>query len=420
MKRKLLRSSIVALILLLVLAVPILASYSATITVTESAGNSYVNLPIIDAMGISGMVTSGFISSTGLDTRVKYGNTELPHMLADDKLLFVSDITANSTKQFTFSTGNSALEDYPTIVGVGGYITTPDNADLEPGDSFDLEIIAYLQNTGIVFNKLDCLRLDYNATTDVLTLTVGTYASPDYTLTASSVATGLHAIELNISHTSGEDSLFLRPTGAGDYETFANEFPDGTAHWSIVNDNSAVGTNYLASGDDYLDRCNGADLYSFTDPSISFAAIIPHIYGVVNYPYNTWGLIMKTTGSPEWRSLATDPYFMGGGGDSSTWFIDEDYLSPIYTNPITGLAWDSNDLANTQFGFYFNRYSGSIIIVGFAIELVNAAYQPTLNLYIDSVLKDSEDITSLIPDNSNDWIWYPDPYFNYIKLETGN
>lgn len=211
MKRKLLRASIVALILLLVLAIPVLASYSATITVTESAGNSYTQLPIIDTMGISSMVTSGFISSTGLDTRVKYGTSELPHMLADDKLLFVSDITANTSKQFTLTTGNTALTSYPIVLGYGGYITIADSTDLEPHDNFALTISLYLKDSGTYVVKEDALEFYYNASTQKLYAYIGDSETPSLTLEADNIAAGEHTIR--ISTDSGYTETMMEPLG---------------------------------------------------------------------------------------------------------------------------------------------------------------------------------------------------------------
>lgn len=60
------------------------------------------------------------------------------------------------------------------------------------------------------------------------------------------------------------------------------------------------------------------------------------------------------------------------------------------------------------------------IVAGVHIIQVSTTYPPTLNLTIDSVLKDSASMVAPIPDNANSWLWYPNPYFNYVKLETDN
>lgn len=426
--KRVLRAFLLSLLVTILICSPVFAiAYSATITVANTSGSDYANLPILVPMNNNLIASSGYSSPDMLDTYITdtEGNV-LPFMPADDKSLFVvPDLDDDTTGNFIWISGQDSKGSHDIVTGYGGKITTPDNADLEPGDNFQLEISLYIPDVSCtIFDKLNALRIDYNATTDVLTLTVGTYATPDYTLTATGVTSGLHTISLNISHTAGEDSLFLRPTGVGDYETFSKEYPTNKAHWEILKDNATVGSLMLTGPpavyvDDYVSG-EGADLYAFTNPNVSFGSIIPHIYGVVNYPYSEWGLIIKMPGQAEWRSTGKDPYYFGGGSDPWEWYVGDDYLNPIYTNPITGLAWTQADLTDIQFGFWFDRYSGSDYFVGFAIELVDAAYQPTLNLFVDSVLKDSENITEPIPDNTNDWIWYPNPYFNYIKLETSN
>lgn len=425
MKRKLLRASIVALILLLVLAIPVLASYSATITVTESSGNSYTMLPIIDTMGISSMITSGFISSTGLDTRVKYGNTELPHMLADDKLLFVSDITANTSKQFTFSTDNTALADFPIIVGVGGYVTTPDNADLEPGDNFELEISLNIADTSYtVFNKLNALRLDYNATTDVLTLTVGTYASPDYTLTATGVEPGEHTITLLTGYEDSSETVgtILRPTSDGSTNGIYVYYPGQTEWWDNANEFSYVDEVVIDDTDGVRGQTN-TNMTPLFNISPGTYASISSVKVVIRAKKTSTSIghcvpKIKLNGT----SYDTDIFSDNLKLDQSE--LNNDYCtyqSSWFVNPDTGTTWSSGDLTGLQFGAYFPGMSLGWAMMSQAYLVVSSGdFNPTLNLYVDGILVDDDSLGNAIPDNSNPWLWYPNPCIEYIKLETAN
>jgi len=86
MTKKLCLSLALAVVAILLVIVPALAAYYAYIYVEESDGNSYEELPLICSVNITPLVESGFISSTGLDTRVITGDgATLPHMLANDK-----------------------------------------------------------------------------------------------------------------------------------------------------------------------------------------------------------------------------------------------------------------------------------------------------------------------------------------------
>lgn len=138
----------VALTIFLI-TVPVLAACYAYIYVEESDGNSYEELPLICSCNITSLVESGFISSTGLNTRVITGDgATLPHMLADDKILFVSDLAAYEDKTLIFYLGASSLSSFPIIVGYNGTFETPDDDDLELGYVMELLISGYFDASG--------------------------------------------------------------------------------------------------------------------------------------------------------------------------------------------------------------------------------------------------------------------------------
>ncbi len=143
--RRIIRGILIGALISLLISVPVLAGYYAYIYVTESLGTDYENLALNYSMDISYLVDSGYISSTGMDTRVTDSDLlVLPHMLAEDRLLWVGNITGSATTEFMFFTGQSALNSTPIITGHGGYVTVPDNATLEPGDVFAFGIVGYI------------------------------------------------------------------------------------------------------------------------------------------------------------------------------------------------------------------------------------------------------------------------------------
>lgn len=117
-----------ATLALLVIAVPVLATYWAYLVIEETSGTAYSDLPVIALRNVTQLANYGIITSSGLDTRVLTGDgAVLPHMLADDRVLTVTDLVASEKKQFIFYTGATSLSSFPIIVGYNGNITTPED-----------------------------------------------------------------------------------------------------------------------------------------------------------------------------------------------------------------------------------------------------------------------------------------------------
>jgi len=181
--KKLFYGLMLAGMLIMVTASPILAAvYYASVQVQESDGDSYTRLPISASLDNEYLADNNYILATGLDTRVITGSSvELPHLVVDDRLLFVSNINANNTYNFKYTTGNTPLADMPVIVGYDGYVTVSDDADLELGDDFEIEFDGYVDTSAgadknLVY-KEDAFRL-YVSDDDEITATFSTWSSP--------------------------------------------------------------------------------------------------------------------------------------------------------------------------------------------------------------------------------------------------
>ena len=123
----------------------VLAGYYTHLVVTESLGNSYANLALNFTMDIESLVDQDYITPSGLDTRITdSGYNVLPHMLAEDRVLWVGDVPADNETQFVFFTQQEALDSMPIIAGHGGYITIADDADLECGDAYAFGGVGYI------------------------------------------------------------------------------------------------------------------------------------------------------------------------------------------------------------------------------------------------------------------------------------
>jgi hypothetical protein len=125
----------------LIVATPVFAAaYSGKYTVIESDGTDYDMLPVMSEANITWLAANGFMSATGLDTRIEtLGGLDKPHMVVDDMILTAIPIAADSQTNLYFSTGNTALSNTDIITGYDGYFTTTDAAGLEPGGVFEID-----------------------------------------------------------------------------------------------------------------------------------------------------------------------------------------------------------------------------------------------------------------------------------------
>ena len=142
--KKIFLGVLLSILITLLIAVPVLAAYYSHLTVTESCGNEYEKVPLEYSRNITYLITHDYITSSGLDTRVYTGSGEpLPHMLVNDRLLFVTDLEPYEERELIFYTGQTALSDFPIIVGYGGSITTDDDPSLEPAYIFEMLTSGY-------------------------------------------------------------------------------------------------------------------------------------------------------------------------------------------------------------------------------------------------------------------------------------
>ena len=140
-------SLLLGILLTAIIAAPVLAGYYASLTVTEANGNAYTQVGLIEDVDVTYLADNGYISLTGLDTRVTSGGTAIPHLMVDDSILFSTPLAAYETRNLQFTTGNAALTDYYVVVGDGGYVTISDHANLEPGNDFEIEFDGYIDTS---------------------------------------------------------------------------------------------------------------------------------------------------------------------------------------------------------------------------------------------------------------------------------
>ena len=197
--KKTISGILLGILILLVVVVPVLAAYYAYITVTEASGNPYEQTPFMYSRNFTWLISHGYITSSGLDTRVATGDGDpLPHMLANDRLMFVSDLEAYEARKLLFVTGQTALSSFPVIVGYDGYITTNDDDDLELTYVMELLVSGYFDASAgsdkNILYKEEAYRVYISAanTLRVAALEVG--GGEQWSLSYNGFTSGLHTI----------------------------------------------------------------------------------------------------------------------------------------------------------------------------------------------------------------------------------
>jgi hypothetical protein len=198
--KRLCLSLTLAIVATLLIVMPVLASYFAYIYVHETAGNTYDNLPVICEANITQLVATHFITSSGLDTRVLTGSGEaLPHMLANDKILFATDLEAYEDKSLVFYMGATSLSSFPIIVGYNGSFETPDDPSLELGYVMELLVSGYF-NAGAgdaghnILYKVDAFRVWISAANTIKVATYNSTGDEQWEMSWNNFTTGEHTV----------------------------------------------------------------------------------------------------------------------------------------------------------------------------------------------------------------------------------
>ena len=444
-----------AVIAALALALPVMAAYYSTISVTESNGTSYDMLPVLASMDIDYLADNHFIEGDGRDVRVKTaGGADVPFMLVDDKILFASKINESITNQFRFSTGNSLISDYAIVVGDGGHVTTVDHANLEPADDFEIEFDGYID------------------TSTVSSSTAPTVAATQKSKETSKVTT--HTVDLPASISAGDLLLMFVASNEHLVGTNTITWPPGwTQLFYEEGTDKTVGVAYkIAAGTE------GSTVDFTTDVSACSSHItyrVTGFYGTPEYQYNTFSTDNPPDPpslSPSWNSY-NNLWIAGYSGKSDyypsaypTNYNGGDYERETTEYSNVACAWRKLEVATEDPDTFTMAGSGSHNVATWTIavrgtpdgdvykagaftifksavgsysalipnynKIVTATVTSgeytvivgadSTNLYI-KIDGDTKDTTALsgvsITDNANDWI-VELPNCDYFKLTTSD
>lgn len=300
--RKLLTGFLLAVIVLTMVALPVLAMTGlGYFTITESSGTTYTNYPIIVDVNNSALAASGNISATGLDTRVKRLGTELPHMLADNKTLFVGGIPPSASTVFQYSAGNTALDSFKIISGYSGNVSTSDSPTLELGRSFDVSVSLYVDATGTAGNsvlyKQGAVKFNISAANTLTFHALNADDTDNWTMTGA-ITSGLHTIrayadgiaahlyvdsvEIDTENLYISNNVIINSSGstihdrsnfyvAGRYWAFTTNGTDGNVYFTSSTDGATWATATAITSDNANNSANTFALWLDSTDNVSYA-----------------------------------------------------------------------------------------------------------------------------------------------------
>jgi hypothetical protein len=233
-------SLIVLVLMLLVIAPSVLAyTYYATFSMSNNSTTSYTSLPVQRDVNNLLLVTQGFMSSSGLDSRVETaGGIAVPHMVADNRTFAVADSSARSNNNLYYTTGSTPLSSFYIIPGYGGYFSVADTVpELTNNGTISLSVYTPVGTSCNLADKPGAFRIFTDTASNNVTFRI--FGSTSYTAN-------------------------ITPNGTGDYTNISTS--TSGVHWQDVDDPVSTpddGTTIINT----LSATEEKDVYNLASPS---------------------------------------------------------------------------------------------------------------------------------------------------------
>lgn len=343
--KRVLRGILLGMVVILI-AIPVLGYYYGSLSVVESDGNDYTSLPVVASINASQLSAYGFITSTGLDTRVLTGDGyPLPHMLADDKVLFVTDLAAHETKSLVFYMGAASLSSFPIIVGYNGSFTTPDDPSLELGYVMELLISGYF-NAGSadvgsnILYKEDAFRVWISAANTLRVAALNSTGDEQWEMHYNNFTSGSHTVYIVCNGMYAQlyvDTFVVAKDTAALYDHSDVLIHTGTEplsswaagqSWSLF---SMERRTFYANGRYWAFYLNNLTTICFKTSTDGTSWAVVDSFGVAS------SAIRNTAGFSVWQQQGTD-YFHVVYGETSTYDL---YYRKGYVESNGTITWSA-------------------------------------------------------------------------------
>lgn len=327
---KRLATALLAVVITLLITIPVLAAYYIDIDVTESNGTDYDMLALNMTMDIDYLVEYGFISDDGLDVRIEDSQSnEVPFMLAEDRVVFASDITADMVNSFQMTTGNTPMDNFSVCVGDGGYVTVSDHANLEISNDFELEFTDVYVDTS-------------SSNSDPCYPTVETTATSE-----ENSATNSHTVDLPSGIQSGDLLLVVFST----FDSAVHTMTWPPTDWTDLDSSSGSVTRHTCTAYRVADGGEGASITVSTSGTVWSAHQTFRISGYTGTPeasrdnsYPGGTNPDPPSLSPSWGAALTLWIAGFGGTDTTTTAVSSypsNYSNGAYAEGGVGSYWAS-------------------------------------------------------------------------------
>ena len=393
--RKFLVITIILSIISALIALPVMAavSFSQNITLTETGATTFTDLPMGVAFNTASIVSGGYMAANGLDSSVYDNGTALPTMFTNSSILFVDSLdptgSSGSTITDVLKTGQTPKSSMPIIVGNNGYVTTADNAALEPGNNFSIVASGYLNTTAGASENIV-------SKTSALVVNVDPSVSGTIDATPSTVTTQ--------SQLNNQSSQYLLYSGST-YSRLGNRY-------------TSLSPNTVISSIQWL-------LQKFGSPT---GTITCNIYNSSNNALlgtlGTYDAASVSTGSANPYTFNTTPINIGAvtdiridvefsGGDAS------DYIRPCYATSglLANISYTAYNGSWTDTGSRQLNYQNLTTVLGGTVSVSGVssgvhtiicsettAAGGTLSLQVDSGTPSTVTGVGSVPDTANNWI----------------
>ena len=431
--RRYIIGTIAALLLLPTVSLLAYTPYTAEISTQDISAGARAYYPVLLPLNIAGAISLGMLDADGLYSSLEDGATPVKYLLTGDKVAYVTPaLDAGESVLYTLTLGESSPQtSFPIIVGDGGYITTADNAALEPGDNFELIYDGYVDTSAgsdkYLVEKGSDLSLYVSDEGEITADVVVSLGYPELVGTTSDNITYANVTSISMDLPDGSAGDYLVAILSSVYDTDIT-WPAG---WVPLFEESRFAGAYYVDTDG-----TGGSVTVTSSPGSHQAYIVSRIDGASDIEIGTmassndppsltasWGIARNL-----WMAITAQVYTGDGPSTYPSGYTDGFVVNKMarafreYTAATEDPgAFNKGTFSNT---LVFKPESSSFSLTASGInsgehEVKLLADGTNLKLYIDGVLEDSVALgVGSVIDNAADWVLMQNnvsPYIDYIS-----